>query len=73
MADELLIDEFTNIQDALNMALKREKQAYVFYQQGAQQVTNVGVKTLFSELAVEEEHHIARIQAFIDKEIMREM
>ena len=73
MADELMIDEFTNLQDALNIALKREKKAHAFYQQGVKQVDNAGVKTLFSELAVEEEHHINRIQAFIDKEIMREM
>ena len=73
MADELLIDEFTNVQDALNIALEKEKKAYVFYQNGAEQVTNAGVKTLFTELAVEERNHITRIQAFIDKEIMREM
>ena len=73
MADELEIDEFTNIQDALNIALEKEKKAYAFYQRGVEQVGDVGVRTLFSELATEEERHITRIQAFIDKEIMREM
>ncbi len=73
MADELGIDAFTNIQDALNIALEREKKAHAFYRQGAKQVDNTGVRTLFAELAVEEARHISRIQTFIDKEIMREM
>ncbi len=73
MADELSIDEFTNIQDALNIALAKEKIAHEFYLNGAEQVADAGVKTLFTELAAEEKNHISRIQAFIDKEIMQEM
>jgi rubrerythrin len=73
MAKETQVDEFTNIPQALNTALEKEKASYAFYMQGIARVSDAGVKTLFRELAVEEKNHILRIQALIDKEIMREM
>jgi rubrerythrin len=73
MTKELQISDFTNIPQALNVALEREKRAHDFYVQGAQRVEDAGVKTLFSELAAEEKNHIIRIQAMIDKEIMQDM
>ncbi len=73
MTKEPQIDELTHIPEALNIALEKEEMAYEFYCRGAEQVEDAGVKTLFSELAAEEKNHITRIQAQIDKEIMREM
>jgi len=54
------IDKSTHLQNALNIALEREKNAVSFYSEGAARVTDAGVKTLFSELAEEEKHHVRR-------------
>ncbi len=67
------VDETTHLQNALNIALEREKAAVRFYSEGAAKVTDAGVKTLFSELAEEEKHHVRRIQEAIEREIMQEM
>ncbi len=66
-------DELSHLPDALNLALEREKLAYEFYLKAANKVEDAGVKTLFTQLAKEEKGHIARIQAVIDREIMRDM
>ncbi len=67
------VDETTHLQDALNIALEREKAAVQFYSEGAAKVTDAGVKTLFSELAQEEKQHVRKIQEAIEREIMQEM
>ncbi|MFQ5646270.1 MAG: ferritin family protein [bacterium] len=66
------VTENTHIQDALKMALEREKRAYDFYREGMEKVKDAGVRELFKEMAVEERCHMSRIQAEIDREILRE-
>ncbi len=67
------VDGTTHLQEALNIALEREKAAVKFYTEGAEKVTDPGVKTLFKELAAEEKGHVRRIQEAIEREIMQEM
>ena len=67
------IDENTHLQEALNIALEREKAAVKFYSEGAEKVSDAGVKTLFKALAEEEKSHAKRIQDAIESEILQEM
>ncbi len=63
----------THIQDALTIALEREQAAVKFYSDGAEKVSDAGVKALFRDLAKEEVGHVKRIKEAIEQEIMREM
>lgn len=69
---DITIDKTTHIPQALNIALKREKEAAAFYAKGIEEAEDTGVKKLFQELYEEEKHHIERIQLFIDKEILQD-
>ncbi len=58
-----------NIQpiDVLRMALEKEKQAYAFYSEAAETVTNAVTKSTLLEMAEEEKAHIKKIEGVLDR------
>ncbi|MCX6639419.1 MAG: hypothetical protein NTW14_02905 [bacterium] len=59
--------------EALQMALKREKDAEAFYLQAAQTAEEEGARKMYEFLAGEERKHQRIIQDEIDKNFLKEM
>lgn len=59
-------------QDALILAMKREKSAFVLYSKLAQKTTNTDLQNLFNQLAQEESKHKLMFEIEYDEVILRE-
>ncbi|OGL38944.1 MAG: hypothetical protein A2149_07075 [Candidatus Schekmanbacteria bacterium RBG_16_38_11] len=68
-----MVDTTTKVQDALKIALEKEKASYKFYKKAAETVNDPGAKKMFSFLAKEEEKHINMLEEEYDKNILQEM
>ncbi|MCK5774634.1 MAG: ferritin family protein, partial [Bacteroidales bacterium] len=75
IADYVIRTEPTNdmsYEDALRLAMKREKAAYRLYLALAERAPNDGMKNLFNGLAQEEAKHKLRFEIEYDDYILRE-
>ena len=75
IADYVVRTEPTNdmsYEDALRLAMKREKAAYRLYLALAEKAPNEGMKNLFNGLAQEEAKHKLRFEIEYDDYILRE-
>jgi rubrerythrin len=68
-----MIDESTTPQEAVRLAIEREKTAKDFYTKAAQIAKYPGTKQMFEFLAKEEAKHLKILQAELDKDYMQEM
>ncbi len=68
-----MIDESTTPQEAVRLAIQREKSAYDFYSKVAKIAKYPGTKQMFEFLAQEETKHLKILQAELDKDYMQEM
>jgi rubrerythrin len=68
-----MIDDSTTPQEAVRLAIEREKTAYDFYSKAAKIVKYPGTKQMFEFLAQEETKHLKILQAELDKDYMQEM
>jgi rubrerythrin len=68
-----MIDESTTPQEAVRLAIEREKSAKDFYAQAAKIAKYPGTKQMFEFLAKEEIKHLKLLQAELDKDYMQEM
>lgn len=68
-----MIDDSTTPQEAVRLAIEREKTANHFYTQAARIAKYPGTKQMFEFLAKEEEKHLKILQAELDKDYMQEM
>jgi erythrin-vacuolar iron transport family protein len=68
-----MIDDSTTPQEAVRLAIEREKTAYDFYNKAAKIVKYPGTKQMFEFLAQEETKHLKILQAELDKDYMQEM
>lgn len=67
-SDNIDISEFKSEEDIIRKAISNEKKAYMFYQRKLTFADDPSLKTLYQELASEEEQHVN-----ILKELLREM
>ncbi len=70
-------EEITNLEqvdyeDALRIAMQKEKEAYLLYMSLAQQVEGGAIKDLFLRLAQEEANHKLRFEMEYDDYVLRE-
>ena len=68
-----MIDETTTPQEAVRLAIEREKTAQDFYAKAARLAKYPGTKQMFEFLAKEETKHLKLLQAELDKDYMQEM
>jgi rubrerythrin len=68
-----MIDDSTTPQEAVRLAIEREKNAKEFYTQAAKIARYPGTKQMFEFLAKEEIKHLKLLQAELDKDYMQEM
>lgn len=68
-----MIDEQTTPQEAIRLAMEREKASYEFYTQAARIVKYPGTKQMFAYLAQEELKHRQILEEELQKDYMKEM
>jgi rubrerythrin len=68
-----MIDESTTPQEAVRLAIEREKTAHDFYTKAAKIAKYPGTRQMFEFLAKEEAKHLTLLQAELDKDYMQEM
>ena len=68
-----MIDEFTTPQEAIRIAMEREKAAHEFYSKAAKIAKYPGTKEMFESLAKEELRHRQRLEEELNKDYYREM
>ncbi len=68
-----MIDDTTTPQEAVRLAIEREKTAHEFYAKAAKIAKYPGTKQMFEFLAQEELKHLRLLQAELDKDYMQEM
>ena len=68
-----MIDNTTNPQEAIRIAIQREQEAYEFYHGHAHLFQNEAAREMFEFLAKEELKHKARLQEELDKNYLYEM
>jgi len=68
-----VIDDTTTPQEAVRLAIEREKTAHEFYAKAAKIAKYPGTKQMFEFLAKEETKHLQLLQAELDKDYMQEM
>ncbi len=66
-----MIDKTTKVQDAIQIALEKEKSSYKFYKKAADAVSDPGAKKMFGFLAEEEAKHIRMLEEEYDKNILQ--
>ena len=67
------INENLRPEEAIQVAMERERRARDFYLQCAKTVVDPGVRKMFEFLAKEETNHLKILQAELDKDYMQEM
>ncbi len=68
-----MIDDTTTPQEAVRLAIEREKTAHEFYAKAAKIAKYPGTRQMFEFLAQEEMKHLRLLQAELDKDYMQEM
>ncbi len=68
-----MIDESTTPQEAIRVAIEREKAAYEFYSKAAKIAKYPGTKEMFESLAQEELRHRRMLEEELNKDYYREM
>jgi erythrin-vacuolar iron transport family protein len=68
-----MIDQTTTPEEAVRMAIDRERKAHIFYTQAAKIAKYPGTKQMFEELAKEELSHLQRLEDELDKEYMKDV
>ncbi len=64
--------EQVDYEDALKIAMQKEKEAYLLYMNLAQQVEDPKIRSLFERLAQEEANHKLRFEMEYDDYVLRE-
>jgi len=68
-----MIDDTTRPEEAIRLAIEREKKAYEFYTQAARTARYPGTKEMFEALAREELKHRKMLEEELNKDYYREM
>jgi len=68
-----MIDETTTPQEAIRMAIEREKGSLEFYTQAAKIARYPGTRQMFEFLAKEEKKHRQMLEAELNKDYYKEM
>ncbi len=68
-----MIDETTDPQEAIEIAIKREREAHDFYAKHAKLFENEATRKMFEFLAGEEKKHEIKLQEELDNFVMPEM
>lgn len=68
-----MLDESTTPQEAIRIAMEREKGSHEFYTQAAKIAKYPGTKQMFEYLAKEELKHRRMLEAELNKDYMKEM
>ena len=68
-----MIDETTTPQEAIRVAIERERAAHEFYSKAAKIAKYPGTKEMFESLAKEELRHQRMLEEELNKDYYREM
>jgi len=68
-----MIDESTTPEEAIRVAIEREKAAYEYYSKAAKIAKYPGTKEMFESLAKEELRHRRMLEEELNKDYYREM
>jgi rubrerythrin len=68
-----MIDQNTTPQEAIRMAIQREKAAHEFYTKAAQIAKYPGTRQMFESLAKEEFNHIRLLEEELNRDYYKEM
>ena len=68
-----MIDETTTPQEAIKMAIEREKAAFEFYSKAAKMAKYPGTREMFESLAKEEKEHRRILEEELNKDYFKEM
>ncbi len=68
-----MIDETTKPQEAIRIAIEREKAAYDFYSRAAKVAKYPGTREMFESLAQEELRHRRILEEELNKDYYQEM
>ncbi len=68
-----MIDESTTPEEAIRMALQRERAAYEFYTKAAKIAKYPGTREMFESLAREELNHTRVLEDELNKDYFKEM
>ena len=68
-----MLDRTSDPQEAIEIAIKREREAHDFYLKHADLFENEATKKMFLFLAEEESKHEAKLQAELDSQFLKEM
>jgi rubrerythrin len=68
-----MIDETTTPQEAIRVAIEREKAAHEFYSKAAKIAKYPGTKEMFESLAKEELRHRRMLEEELNKDYYKEM
>jgi len=68
-----MIDESTTPEEAIRVAIQREKAAHEFYSQAAKIAKYPGTKQMFESLAKEELKHFRILEEELNKDYFKEM
>jgi rubrerythrin len=68
-----MIDESTTPEEAIRMAMQREKAAHEFYAKAAKIAKYPGTKQMFESLAKEELKHSRILEEELNKDYFKEM
>jgi rubrerythrin len=68
-----MIDETTTPQEAIRVAMEREKAAYEFYSRAAKIAKYPGTKQMFESLAQEELRHRRMLEEELNQDYYKEM
>lgn len=69
----MMIDESTTPEEAIRMALQRERAAYEFYTKAAKIAKYPGTREMFESLAREELNHTRVLEDELNKDYFKEM
>ena len=68
-----MIDETTTPEEAIRIAIEREKAAYEFYSKAAKIAKYPGTREMFDSLAKEELRHRRMLEEELNKDYYKEM
>ncbi len=68
-----MIDKTTDPQEAIKIAIQREREAYEFYKNHAELFENEATREMFLFLAKEEKSHEEKLQRELDENYLYEM
>jgi len=68
-----MIDQSTTPEEAIRIAIQREKAAHEFYSQAAKIAKYPGTKEMFESLAKEEQKHMRILEEELNKDYFKEM